>query len=185
MQQWYTLSRDEILDISSTRRRNPEIFTTHREQCQQFFIRAHGVMQELLAHLDKHLGLAAGTLDSIMPLDKPSDTSLRLLHTPPATSEDISSIHLGGHCDVGTVTMLFNVVGGLQILPAGSENINDGWRYVRPQPGCAIVNIGDSLVELSGGILRSSLHRVATPPGEQAKVVRQSRKYCIFEINIL
>lgn len=175
MQQWYTLSRDDILGVSSRDRKDPEIFTTRREQCQQFFLRAHGVIQELMAHLDKHLGLAQGTLDSVMPLDKSSETSLRFLHAPPASSDN-SSIHLGGHCDVGTVTMLFNVVGGLQILPAGSENVDDNWRYVRPQPGCAIINIGDSLVELSGGILRSSLHRVASPPGEQAKEVRQSRK---------
>ena len=44
-------------------------------------------------------------------------------------------------------------------------------------PGCAIVNFGDAMVKLSGGILRSNLHRVVSPPGEQAKEVRRSLVY--------
>lgn len=72
------------------------------------------------------------------------------------------------------MTVLFNVLGGLQILPAGSQ---DGWLYVRPQPGCAIINIGDSLVEISGGVLRSSAHRVVSAPGKQANAIRQSLAY--------
>lgn len=75
------------------------------------------------------------------------------------------------------MTMVFNVVGGLQILPAGTENVEANWRYVCPEPGCAIVNLGDVLVQWSGGILRSNLHRVATPPGEQAGCTRYSLAY--------
>jgi isopenicillin N synthase-like dioxygenase len=43
--------------------------------------------------------------------------------------------------------------------------------------GCAIVNLGDAMVKFSGGILRSNLHRVVSPPGEQAKEVRRSLVY--------
>ena len=68
-------------------------------------------------------------------------------------------------------------MGGLQILPAGSENVNSSWRYIRPQPGCAIINVGDSLVEWTGGLLCSALHRVGLPPGEQANVERRSVGY--------
>jgi len=84
----------------------------------------------------------------------------------------IEDITFNGHCDVGTITMLFNIVGGLQILPAGGNQST--WLYVRPQPGCAIINIGDSLVEYTGGILRSAVHRVVGAPGEQANAIRQS-----------
>jgi isopenicillin N synthase-like dioxygenase len=44
-------------------------------------------------------------------------------------------------------------------------------------PGCAIVNLGDAMVKFSGGILRSNLHRVVSPPGEQAQEVRRSLVY--------
>jgi isopenicillin N synthase-like dioxygenase len=75
--------------------------------------------------------------------------------------------------------MLFHVVGGLQILPPGSENINANWQYVRPVPGCALVNLGDTIVEWTGGVLRSCLHRVAVAPGTQGSVPRLSLGYFV------
>jgi len=174
----YTLSRDETLGLSSTRK-DPELFTAHRPELQDFFHHAHGVITSLLSHLDKHLDLPPGTLSSLSPLDKPSATNLRLLMAPPQTIPDNTHINLGGHTDIGTITMLFNIVGGIQILPAGKENVNSNWQYIRPEPGCALINMADSLVEWTGGILRSSLHRVVLPPGEQAKVARQSLAYLV------
>jgi isopenicillin N synthase-like dioxygenase len=44
-------------------------------------------------------------------------------------------------------------------------------------PGSAVVNLGDAMVKFSGGILRSNLHRVVSPPGEQAREVRRSLVY--------
>lgn len=43
--------------------------------------------------------------------------------------------------------------------------------------GLLIVNCGDALVRFSNGLLRSNLHRVISPPGEQAKVDRYSVVY--------
>lgn len=34
------------------------------------------------------------------------------------------------------------------------------YKYVKPQPGCAIINLGDALVKLVGGRLYSGVHRV-------------------------
>lgn len=174
----YTLSRDDTLGLCSTRE-DPDLFKFHRKELQDFFLNAHEVIVELLAHLDKHLGLAPGTLASLSPQDKPSATALRMLMSVLQPSVDSSHINLGGHTDIGTLSMLFNVVGGIQILPAGSENVNSNWRYIRPEPGCAIINVGDSLVEWTGGVLCSALHRVTLPPGEQANVVRRSVGYFI------
>lgn len=173
----YTLSRDEVLGKHSTRR-DPEEFQRHREDCKRFFLRSHEVLSQVMMHLDKHLGLPVGTLSALSPLDKPSATSLRLLMARPQPVDD-RIISLGGHTDIGTISMLFHVVGGFQVLPAGSENINSNWRFVRTVPGCALINIGDSLVEWTGGLLRSNLHRVVTPPGKQADCIRRSLAYLI------
>jgi len=174
----YTLSRDDTLGLKSTRE-DPELFKTHREELREFFLNAHKVMVNVLAHLDKHLSLEVGTLSSLSPLDKPSATALRMLLAKPQSSPEENHINLGGHTDIGTLSMLFNVVGGMQILPAGSEDIHSNWRYIRPTPGCALINVADSLVEWSAGILRSSLHRVTLPPGEQASVPRQAVGYFV------
>ena len=73
--------------------------------------------------------------------------------------------------------MLFAMLGGLQILPTGMEDEPANWRWVRPEPGCAIINIGDPLVQWTGGVLRSAFHRVLYAPGAQAPYERYSFGY--------
>ncbi|KAJ5929780.1 hypothetical protein N7454_006730 [Penicillium verhagenii] len=131
----------------------------------------------IFLHLDNQLGLRPGTLKGLGPLDQISETSVRLLRSQSQSNSQPETISLGGHTDIGVITLLFNVVGGLQILPADRENKLENWLYVKPEPGNVLVNIGDTLVEWTGGILRSSLHRVITAPGEQALVSRRSVAY--------
>ncbi|KAH8645581.1 oxidoreductase [Tricladium varicosporioides] len=174
----YTISQDDILG-TGTRRENPEPVEAHREDCQEFFRQAHKALCVVYSHLNKKLALDPGTLAALSPLDKPSDTSLRLLMSRPQPAVESDRVTLTGHTDIGTITMLFHVVGGLQILPVGCENISLNWRYIRPRPDCVVINVGDTLVEWTGGVLRSSLHRVLTAPGEQASVPRQSLAYLV------
>ncbi|KAF4628719.1 hypothetical protein G7Y89_g9434 [Cudoniella acicularis] len=168
----YNLFQDDVFELGkeSTNRNLEPIENIHKE-CQSFFLHAHKEITEILTHLNKYLGLTPGTLASLYPLDKPSATSVRMLcaHPYPQTSID-DNITFPGHANISFITALFNIAGGLQILPAGCENVNSNWLYVQPQPGCAIINIADALVQLTGGVLRSSLHRVVTPPGKQASV---------------
>lgn len=80
---------------------------------------------------------------------------------------------LAEHTDYGSVTVLFNQLGGLQVLPPNQ----DTWAYVKPLQGHCIVNLGDAMVKFTAGILRSNIHRVANPPGEQHNEVRYSLVY--------
>jgi len=84
-----------------------------------------------------------------------------------------------GHTDNGSLTILFNIIGGLQTLPPDSCE----WRYVRPEPGCAIVNFGDTVVQWTGGVLHSNMHRVVAPPGAQAECERYSFAYVLKPSN--
>lgn len=65
------------------------------------------------------------------------------------------------HTDLGSLTFLFAPSPGLQILRPG----RDEWMYVQPRACHAVVNLGDALSMLTGGFLRSSLHRVGPLPG--------------------
>jgi hypothetical protein len=49
----------------------------------------------------------------------------------------------GEHTDFGSVTVLFNHMGGLQVLNPDSKE----WKYVKPEPGCAVINLGDAIVK--------------------------------------
>ncbi|KIX06838.1 uncharacterized protein Z518_04814 [Rhinocladiella mackenziei CBS 650.93] len=80
----------------------------------------------------------------------------------------------GGHTDLGSVTLLFRQpVAGLQIL-----NDEDGeWHYVAAQPGTITVNLADTLSHLTGGWLKSSVHRVVAPPADQREYKRTGLLY--------
>lgn len=78
------------------------------------------------------------------------------------------------------MTVLFNMLGGLQIyIPEDrvAPGEQGGWKYVKPEPGMAIFNLGDAFVNWSDGELKSSIHRVTSPPGEQANYTRYSLAY--------
>ncbi|KAL3263410.1 hypothetical protein ABHI18_001799 [Aspergillus niger] len=175
----YSLSQDEVLGISSHSRLHPDVISTSQEQIRQFIEHSHAVLDEVLAKLDTCLGIESQTLEALSPLDQESDGIVRLLWSPAQTNPNYDRILFGGHTDMGTMTLLFNIAGGLQVLPAGCENCKENWRYIKPEPGCAVVNVGDTLVEWTGGLLRSSLHRVVTAPGDQAMVQRYSVAYLV------
>lgn len=175
--EFYSISQDDILGTSAAYN-HPPLLKTNRPLLNDFIPHAYGVCSHLLSHLDKHLTLAPGTLSSLSPVDKPSGTSLRLLKCHPSPTGSFQS-KLVGHTDLGSLTMLFNIVGGLQVLPPGSENLAENWRYIRPRPACALINLGDAMVQWTGGIMKSAMHRVATPPGDQAGCTRYSVAYLV------
>ncbi|KAH8112401.1 Clavaminate synthase-like protein [Phellopilus nigrolimitatus] len=126
----------------------------------------------ILSVFEKKLGLPAGVLLSCHADGDPTGTEARVIKTPPkvndaAVSQGVKEkvdVTLGAHTDFGSLTLLYNRLGGLQVLPPGSSD----WQYVRPLPGHVLCNVGDALTLFSGGILHSNLHRVVPPPGAQA-----------------
>lgn len=174
----YSINQDDILGNRPTRE-NPPPIEAKRNGVDEFIRHADVTLGAVLSCLDRQLGLENDTLGALSPLNEISETSVRLLFSHPQSTPQYDRITLGGHTDIGTMTLLFNVAGGLQILPARCDNVTDNWRYVKPEPGCALVNVGDTLVEWTGGVLRSSLHRVITAPGSQAAVPRRSVAYLV------
>ena len=63
------------------------------------------------------------------------------------------------------------------MLTPASEAAPSEWRYVQSQRDAIIVNVADALEFLSGGYLRSTVHRVVRPPEEQAEQARLSLIY--------
>ena len=108
-----------------------------------------------------------------------SGDQVRMIKAPPQPASDMRT-SLAKHTDFGSITLLFNRLGGLQILPPPllvPEGNEPEWTYVKPLPGHCIVNLGDAMVKFTRGVLRSNIHRVFSPPGEQAKETRYSIVY--------
>ena len=133
---------------------------------------SHAVVSLLLGLLDAKLGLPLEKLESLHRLRAVSGDQVRWVFAPTQPQDD-RSIALGEHTDFGSITVLFNRLGGLQVLPPGT----DQWCYVKPLRGHAVVNLGDALVKFTAGVLRSNVHRVVNPPGEQGGADRMSLVY--------
>lgn len=85
----------------------------------------------------------------------------RIFHYPsqgPAAASDNWGV--GEHTDYGVLTILRqDQVGGLQVKSP------DGWIEAPPIPGSFVCNIGDMLDRMTGGLYRSTPHRVRNESG--------------------
>ncbi|KAI6083532.1 putative oxidoreductase [Hypoxylon rubiginosum] len=176
--EFYNVGRDDIMGVSAPLS-NPPCIEQSRLALKSYMEQAHSIVRLICATLDSQLRLPSGTLASLQPLDKPSGTALRLLRYLPQPTADRRTSLLG-HTDIGSLTILFNITGGLQLLAPGTDPTDEAnWRYVKPVPGCAIVNLGDAMVEWSAGVLRSNMHRVTYAPGAQGQTPRYSHAYLV------
>ena len=145
----------------SLRRFNPEI--------QQFMAETHEkIAVRLLACLGLGLGLTRDRLPQIHQHENPSVTTLRLIHYPALQQDDTAPIRLASHTDQGVITILFqNIISGLQVRPpkyTGPIKDDEKWLDARVIPGAVLINIGETMTFFSGGLMKSTLHRVARSP---------------------
>jgi isopenicillin N synthase-like dioxygenase len=151
----------------------PEVLHQSRDLTQSFMRGSHAIVSLILKILNDKLSLPEGTLPNLHRLNAVSGDQVRFIKAPPQPVDDRRTA-LGQHTDFGSVTVLFNRLGGLQVLPPGADA---EWVYVRPLPGYAIVNLGDAMVKFTNGLFRSNIHRVVAPPGIQGDSTRYSLVY--------
>lgn len=108
--------------------------------------------------------------------DRVSDDHLRYMIYNVRTQNEwdrAQAYSKGGHTDFGSLTLLFSQhVAGLQIrTPEGD------WKYVRPVDGGITCNAADTLTFLTKGFIKSTVHRVVTPPKDQMEIPRLGLLY--------
>jgi isopenicillin N synthase-like dioxygenase len=70
-------------------------------------------------------------------------------------AEKTNGVYLKGHTDFNTVSILFSQpITALQILMPDGK-----WKWVKHRDNAIVINIGDQLSFLSGGILKATIHR--------------------------
>lgn len=86
---------------------------------------------------------------------------LRVLHYPPAPDAPADAPRAGSHEDINLITLLVgSSADGLEVLDRDGD-----WIPVKAHSEHLTVNVGDMLQNLTGGVLRSTTHRVVLPEG--------------------
>lgn len=153
----------------------PDMMHTHLPLFTSFLKHGQLIVNAVNTVLATELGLEPDAFTSLQSPGKPSGTVVRLIKAYASPEDEDLRTSMIHHTDFGTVTLLANVLGGLQILtPGRAASDEQAWYYVRPEPGCLIVNLGDAMVQWTGGVLRSNCHRINFAPGEQRFVDRYS-----------
>ncbi|CAM8995703.1 hypothetical protein QQ045_007095 [Rhodiola kirilowii] len=100
------------------------------------------------------LGLSLGIGRShLREFYKENESVMRLNYYPPCKKPHLT-LGTGPHCDPTSLTILDqDQVGGLEVFVDGE------WRSVAPMPNTFVINIGDTLMALTNGKLKSCLHR--------------------------
>ena len=142
----------------------------------------HQLCQRILEHFAVALDIDRDWFTSRHDQSQgPTGTVFRLLYYPKVEGIDDIDIRAGAHSDYGSITLLFQLPGqpGLEIKTPSGE-----WAAVPVDPTAVsassgsnghaqkalpiLVNIGDLLEDWTGGLLKSTKHRVIFPKGESA-----------------
>ncbi|KAJ7675657.1 hypothetical protein DFH06DRAFT_1317817 [Mycena polygramma] len=174
----------------------PDVGKPYVSDIRSFFKYNHYfLLRRVLAILSMGMGLAQDALwdlhhrkgsdDAALDVDdndevvwNHSKEHLRYAMYHPLLEEDRERKHhlvIPGHTDLGSVSFLYSQpIAGLQVrCPDGN------WRYIRHYPEHIIVNLGDSLEFLTGGLLKAVPHRVLEPPSDQRHLDRLAIFYFV------
>ncbi|KAF8884276.1 Clavaminate synthase-like protein [Gymnopilus junonius] len=166
------LDTAEFLNPRLVRRKTPSYpppVLFHMESVvRPFILKSLEVTNTTIDIFNDKLGMAKGRLLELHSDAEWSGSQARIIRNK-ATNSTVK-VATGSHTDFGSLSFLHNKQGGLQVLPPGA----DLWQYIEPIQDHAICNVGDALSILSGGLLRSNVHRVLPPPPTQANTERWS-----------
>lgn len=174
--EFFNVGKDHMHGFTECRS-YPEEIVSNRDLLKSFQKNAHELGMLCLGTLARELGIAPDGFTNKNIFTQPSGDHCRLTHKYAQVS-DADRIGLPSHTDFGSITILFNWVGGLQIQSQDPAKQGE-WLYVKPMDGHAIINLGDAMVTFTNGMLKSAKHRVVPAPGEQVNVDRYSVVYFV------
>ncbi|KAF5586679.1 gibberellin 2-beta-dioxygenase 8 [Fusarium subglutinans] len=170
--EFFNVSKDHLLGNSESRNYPTEI-TSQWTNLGKFSQDCHCLGLMILRILAEQLNLPFDEFAKRNNISSISGDHIRMTKMPGCDSADAKRIGLASHTDFGSITVLFNWVGGLQIQSHDPARQGE-WAFVKPLPGHAIINLGDAMVKFSNGRLKSGKHRVVPLPGVHGKLDRYS-----------
>ncbi|KAJ7581159.1 Clavaminate synthase-like protein [Mycena floridula] len=156
---------------------HPAVIEENLAEVEEFARDLHSeVLDPLLVLLAIALELPEDYFTKIHKYQVKSEDHLRYMKYSKRSPEENAKIDnwVRGHTDLGSFTLLFRQpVAGLQIRYHSTNE----WKWVKPLDATLTVNACDALQLLTGGYVKSTIHRVAIPPKDQQHVDRLGLLY--------
>ncbi|ORY79788.1 Clavaminate synthase-like protein [Leucosporidium creatinivorum] len=150
-----------------------DLLKPHREEIKSFQEQVHArILSPVLKLFALLLELPETYFSEPHAFDKASEDHLRYMNYSPHTPEEYAQIN-GQMVKVSVLTILFpQAVSGLQVQTAPGE-----YKWVKYIPDHVVVNTAEVLTYLTGGYIKSTVHRVIRPPKDQANIDRLGLLY--------
>lgn len=142
----------------------PNALADNAELLRRFSKLCNSACHTMLSCLSKALKLdGVSRFENNHRQGEPSETGLKLIYEPSLAK--LADVGDNIHTDGGTFTLLFYDQWGLHIeLPEAKR-----WAFTEYIPGCALINVANSLQRLSKNQFHSPQHRVTQPADGFAK----------------
>ncbi|GAW23822.1 hypothetical protein ANO14919_133990 [Xylariales sp. No.14919] len=179
---------DMIVPDDQMQRQWPDVIKAAKPLFREYAVTAHDIGMSIMGILANKLGVDPAEFNSRHRIEEQSGDHIRLTRGPPREVEELPEIQTPSHTDFGTITLLMNWLGGLQVWSESSRkaqllnhepDVPGEWLWVKPKKGCAIINLGDAAVKFTNGVLCAGRHRVIPAPGVQGKYTRYSVVYFV------
>lgn len=158
MKEYYHIGRDSVL---------PNIWPTAVDSFQSTFEELYRQLETCSTTILQAGSLYLEEKENYLPdMVKEGNNVLRLLHYPPVPQDrNPSALRAAAHEDINLITLLCESTDeGLELLQ------KDGtWLPIHALEGQIIIDAGDMLQELTGGLFKSTTHRVVNPNNNRSQ----------------
>ncbi|KAI1128978.1 Clavaminate synthase-like protein [Nemania abortiva] len=187
--EFFNVGKNEmIVPEDQMKKKWPEVIMASKPLFKDYIEAAHGIGLSILGILANKMGVDPAEFNKRHRIEEQSGDHVRLTRGPPRDKEELPEIQTPSHTDFGTITILMNWLGGLQVWSESARkaellnhepDVPGEWLWVKPKKGCAIINLGDAAVKFTNGVLCAGRHRVIPAPGVQGKYPRYSVVYFV------
>ncbi|KAJ3570111.1 hypothetical protein NPX13_g5843 [Xylaria arbuscula] len=174
--EFFNLGKNEmIVPDDQMKKPWPEVVKASKPMFKEYIETAHGVGQFILGILAKKLGVDPAEFANRHRIEEMSGDHIRMTRGPPREKEELPEIQTPSHTDFGTITLLMNWLGGLQVWSESARKA----LLLNHEPDVPVINLGDAAVKFTNGVLCAGRHRVIPAPGAQGKYPRYSIVYFV------
>ncbi|KAK8089873.1 oxidoreductase [Apiospora hydei] len=118
--EWFNLGQDSIMGTETTQP-IPPLVQTHMSLFASFLEHGQSILATINTTLATQLALPPYAFACLQTPTRPSGTVVRIIKAFAAERDEDVRTSMIHHTDFGTITLLANVVGGLQVLAPGKS----------------------------------------------------------------